>query len=183
MAVEKRLSGIEGRSMGKRDNRGMSLVELIIVIALMSIVIGMTGYGLGLINNKSVDECAKKLEMALNRNRTNAMGKKECWIEFYLDNNKVTMYEYMVDASGNVQDSTTVIGADGVKLRLTYKDGSTVELDGTHRRIAFTRDSGSLSDTYGTICTKIEVYKGEYSSTTNIRTIELEELTGKVTMQ
>lgn len=169
--------------MKKKDNRGITLVELIIVIALMSIVIGMTGFGLGLVANKPVDECAKKLEMALNRNRTNAMGKKECYIEFYLDSNRVTIYEYMVDASGNVQDSTVVIGADGVKVRFFYKDGSTADLDGTHRRIAFTRDSGSLSDAYGTICTKIEVYKGEYSSTTNIRTIELEELTGKVTLQ
>lgn len=169
--------------MKKRDNRGMTLVELIIVIALMSIVIGITGYGLGLVTKKPVDECAKKIEMALNRNRTNAMGKKECYIEFYMDNNRVTMYEYMVDASGNVQTSTAVIGAADVKMRLFYQDGSTVDLDGTHRRIAFTRDSGSLSDVYGTICTKIAVYKGDYSSTTNIRTIELEELTGKVTMQ
>ncbi len=169
--------------MKKRDNRGVTLVELIIVIAIMSIVIGITGYGLGLVTNKPVDECAKKMEMALNRNRTNAMGKKVCYIEFYMDNNRVTMYEYMTDASNNVQESTVVIGAEGVKMRLFYKDGSTVDLDGTHRKIAFTRDSGSLSDAYGMICTKIAVYKGDYSSTTNIRTIELEELTGKVTMQ
>lgn len=72
--------------MKKKDNRGVSLVELIIVIAIMSIIIGMTGYGLSLVSNKPVDECAKKIEMALNRNRTNAMGKKEAYIEFYLDN-------------------------------------------------------------------------------------------------
>lgn len=171
--------------MGKKDNRGMSLVELIIVMAIMAVIVGMTGFGLSLVSNKPVDECAKKIEMVLNRNRTNSMGKKDAYVEFYLNSdNRVTVRERMWDAYGNdLSTQEVTIGADGVKVRMYFKDGSYHDLNGTPNIIAFRRDSGSLSDAHGMICTKIEVYKGDYASATHKQTIELEELTGKVTLK
>ena len=38
--------------MKKRDNRGVTLVELIIVMAILGVIIGMTGFGLGMITKK-----------------------------------------------------------------------------------------------------------------------------------
>lgn len=180
------------KDMGKKRNSGMSLVELIIVIALMALLAGVAGYGLGLVSNKPVDECAKKIETALNRNRTNSMGKKESWVEFFLNNNRVSVREHMVTAresdsgAAPLPDAALAIGADGVKVRLTYKDGSWEELGSAPRRISFRRDSGSLEgdpENDGKVCVRIEVYKGEYSSSTHIRVVELDELTGKVTLK
>lgn len=181
--------------MRKRRNSGMSLVEMLVVIALMAVIVGITGYGLGLVSNKPVDECAKKIETVLNRNRTNSMGKKEAWVEFFLDSanhNRVSAKEHMVTAresnSGTAPsaEGTLTIGADGVKVRMTYKDGSTEELGSTPRRISFRRDSGTLEGDVtndGKICVRIEIYKGDYSTATHIRVVELDELTGKVTLK
>ncbi len=181
--------------MKKTGNSGMSLVELLVVIALMAVIIGMTGYGLGLVSNKPVDECAKKIETVLNRNRTNSMGKREAWVELFLDganHNRVSFREHMVTAresdSGAAPSANAAlaIGADGVKVRMTYKDGSCEELGNTSRRIIFRRDSGTLEGdptNDGKICVKMEVYKGEYSTATHIRVVELDELTGKVTLK
>lgn len=176
--------------MKKKDNRGMSLVELIIVIAIMGVIVGMTGYGLALVSKKPVDECAKKIEMVLNQNRTNAMGNTKAYVEFYLnDKNRVTVTEYLLnnargDSSAIEKNTTTVIGAEGVNLRLYYRTESGesyVDLNTTKRRIGFKRDSGSV--TGDVIYTRIVVYKGTDPSAGHIRTITLDELTGKVKLQ
>lgn len=175
-----------GKRIRKKDNRGMTLVEIIIVLALMTVIAGLTGYGLSLISNKPVQECTKKIEIALNRNRTNSMGKKEAWLEFYIKDDRVTVLEHTLSgrAGATPLDTETTIGDRDVNLRLTYSDGSVVLLDGTHRRIAFARDSGALvGDESGRVCTKIEIFKGTYSSSGYKQTINLIPLTGKVTVE
>ncbi len=182
------------REMKKMNNRGMSLVELIIVVALISVVLGVTGFGLSLIGNKPVEECAQKIEIVLNRNRTNSMGKKEAWVEFYLnDDGRVTVTEHLRSGKEEregtpARETTTVLGARDVKVRITYSDGSVYNLADSsyptaHYRVAFTRDSGAVSDLYGAKCFKIEVYKGTYSDSVYKRTIVLNALTGNVTIE
>lgn len=180
--------------MKKKDNRGMSLVELIIVIALIGIIIGVTGYGLALVSKKPVDECAKKIEMVLNQNRTNAMGTTEAWVEFYLNSdNRVTVTEHLKnnargDANAIVKNAETVIGARGVNLRFYYGTGTgdyvDVNTSEPPRKIGFRRDSGSVieDEVIHKTYIKIVVYKGTDPSAGHIRTIELDGLTGKVTL-
>ncbi len=164
---------------GRTDNRGISLVELIIVMAIMAVIVGFTGYGLGLVSNKPVDECAKRIEMALNRSRTTVMGKKDAWLEFYLVDGRITMKEVIIEADDSRRASDPVtIGADNVGMRLTYSGGS-VELDATTRYVGFRRDSGSLESKEGDhVYITIEIYKGGRT-----RTITINELTGKVTLE
>lgn len=172
-----------GERIRKKDNRGMTLVEIIIVLALMTVIAGMAGYGLSLVSNKPVQECTKKVEMALNRNRTNSMGKKEAWVEFFIENGRVTVLEHTLSGRTGAapQETKSVIGDKDVNMRPTYSDGSVALLDGTHRRIAFARDSGALvGNEVGVVCTKIEIFKGAYSSAGYKQTIVLETLTGKV---
>lgn len=169
-----------GKKRERVDNRGMSLVEMVVVLAFMAIIAGFAGYGLNLISKKPVEECTKKVEIALNRNRTNSMGKKEAWVEFFVEDGRVKVLEHTLSgrAGATPQETEAFIGDKDVNLRFTYSDGSTITLDSSHRRIAFARDSGALlSDGSGRICTQIEVYK---VSTGYKKTIELVALTGKV---
>lgn len=173
--------------MKKEDNRGVSLVELIVVIAIMGIMIGVMGYGLGMVSKKPVDECAKKIETILNQNRTNAMGNTEAWVELYLNNDsdkRVTVKTHLLNSTReglpDLRETEAVIGASDVGVRL-YTDASDpgITLGTGHRRISFKRDSGSLAgDETGKVYTIIEIYKGSY-----VRTIELDRLTGKVKLK
>lgn len=173
----------------KTDNRGLSLVEIVLVIALMVIITGITGYGLSLIGHKPVEECARKVEIALNQNRTNSMGKKVAYLEFYMTaDGRAAFREYSQSArESDVREGTeAVIGAADVKMRFVYKNaaGEVVEpktvLGTDHIRVSFKRDSGSLvEETDGLVLDRIEVYKGEGY----VKTISIDKLTGKVTLQ
>lgn len=172
-----------GKRLGKEDNRGMSLIEIIIVIALMSVIIGVSGYGLSLISNKPVEECTKKVEMILNRNRTNSMGKAEAWVEFYTNDEGLVAYEEHLKSKvgGDEQVSSLVIGAKDVTLKITYSDGSSDTLEAPNQgpcKVGFSRDSGAVKEFDGKKCVQIEVRKGSY-----VKTIELVQLTGKVTIK
>lgn len=175
------------KSMKKKDNRGMSLVEIILVIALMIVVAGVTGYGVSLIGQKPVEECARKVEIALNQNRTNSMGKKVAYLEFYMTaSGQAAFREYSQSArESDVREGTeAVIGAADVKMRFVYKDATGVEsvvpMGTDHIRVSFKRDSGSLvEEESGKVLDRIEIYKGEG----HVKTVSIDKLTGKVTLQ
>lgn len=175
-----------GAEMKKVNNRGMSLVEIIIVIALMSVIAGVAGYGLSLISNKPVEECAKKVEMALNRNRTNTMGKLTGWLEFYMKDGRLTVKECLNNTNdpAQMQITETVIGAEGVAMKITYDTGSPHDVGTEPFRVAFTRDSGAVrafeiqAGGAAQKCKEILIYKGSYE-----KTIKVDILTGRVKVE
>ena len=63
------------RKMTKIDNKGFSLVELVIVMAIILILGGVAFTGLSLLTSRPVDECARKIQMVLQGNRNTTMGK------------------------------------------------------------------------------------------------------------
>ncbi len=185
--------------MKKKDNRGLSLVEIIIVIALMMVIAGITSYGISLISSKPVEECARKVEIALNQNRTNSMGKKVAYLEFYMTSDGVAVRE----CSQSVRESDVrvgnqvIIGAADVNLRFVYKNagGEDVNAEGgggtppgtllgaEHIKVSFKRDNGALIENeHGLILDRIEVYMGTTGGG-HVKTIKIDKLTGKVTLQ
>lgn len=175
------------KSMKKKDNRGMSLVEIILVIALMIVIAGVTGYGVSMIGQKPVEECARKVEIALNQNRTNSMGKKVARLEFYMTTGgQAAFKEYSQSARESAvrEGAEVVIGAADVKMRFVYTDATGVESVVTMGTdpisVSFKRDSGSLvEESSGLVLDRIEIYKGEG----HVKTVSIDKLTGKVKLQ
>ena len=166
-----------------RDNRGVSLIEMMIVVALITLMAGLMGFGISLIASKPAQQCAQKIMYSVERNRVKAMGKMSSQLKFYMDGGKVYVVEAVEknQTSGLVSSTPSEIG-DKVTVVVTFADGSTSDLSSYSSSapliVEFTRDSGSLKKTGSTYVKSFTVSKGS-----KVHTVSIEKLTGKVTMQ
>lgn len=167
----------------KKDNRGVTLVELIIVMAILAVLAGTVGLGIGLISGKPADKCASKMRTVMQNNRVTTMGKLNASLQFY------------VDADGSVWALETIEGSPATPVLVGEKSVSvqyTVSGDATHYPlgdatnpliISFNRSSGAFNDLSamgltGKYCDSIVITKGS-----TVKTLKLSYLTGKISLE
>lgn len=83
----------------KKDNRGFSLVEMVVIIAIIAILGGVVGYGLNLVSGKPVTQCARQMQILLEQNRTVAMGKESCYVVIYKTSEGIIAEEFVNNLS------------------------------------------------------------------------------------
>lgn len=166
----------------KNGNSGFSLVELVIVMAIMVILAGAAFTGLTLLTSRPVDECAKKIQIALEGNRNTTMGKYSSTLYFSVDDDGVWVEEYINGAS----EGKKQIGQSGVTVEYTTKPYnsntvSTNTLGSSPLAISFDRANGALNDIGDGVnyVTSFVVTRG------NVRplTVTIDRLTGRVDVQ
>jgi prepilin-type N-terminal cleavage/methylation domain-containing protein len=59
----------------RKENGGFSLIEIIVTIAIMSVLVGAMGYSYSMVSGRGAEECARKLASTLSHARTTSMGK------------------------------------------------------------------------------------------------------------
>lgn len=169
----------------KKDHRGLSLIEIIVVIAIMSILAGTVGIGVGMALRRPVDECASKLQASLQSNRLTAMGKISAKLEIYMDDGYIYIRETIVSSDG-VRTTETRIGDRGILLEYKLSGGDALiplPEDGSPLILSFDRSSGAFKDLEemtlpNVYCEKIVISKGD-----RVKELTLARLTGKVTLQ
>lgn len=165
--------------MSKND-KGFSLVELIVVIAIMVILTGLISMGIGMAVSKPADECAAKIKSSLQSLRITTMGKYDAHVEIYKKNDQIYVKEIRVeDQSGNETIKESLVSGKGVQLFYEKGNSNTyIELteDAGPLKIYYNRASGAFSNTAtGYYCTHIKVTKG-----TREALLTLYPLTGKI---
>ena len=75
-----------------RKNKGFTYYELLIVIAIMSMMVGFMSIGIGTVYRNNVNRMADDIESSIKAARSNAItkGTENGWINFYYLNN--TLY-------------------------------------------------------------------------------------------
>lgn len=166
----------------ERDNRGLSLVEMIIVIAILAVVSGIVVMGIGVAVSKPAEECARKIQQSLEGARVYTMGKQKLSLKYYVDDGCVYVQETAVAADGTVTTKTPVkIGAKGVKVTYVLEGGAGyTDLAVTPLTLSFDRATGGFSKTECTpgFSSEIKVEKGS-----KVMKVTLYSLTGKVTVE
>lgn len=164
----------------RRDERGMSLVELIIVVAIMSVLLGVTGFGISMVSGKPAEECARKITYSLQSARTEAMGKYIA--EYQLSRDAVTgeaiLTATVYDSVSAVTPRVTrsVVGAKDVSVEYDLDDGTHQSIDSAPITFTFERGTGAFRPVAGTsCCVTITVSKAS-----TIRNISLVPPTGHV---
>jgi prepilin-type N-terminal cleavage/methylation domain-containing protein len=163
----------------RHDNRGLSLVEIMVVVAIMAVVTGVGVMGINSMTGRPAQQCVQKIAYSLERHRTSAMGKADAKYVLRVDSStgKIVCDEYFSNsASGFGTPTTSEVG--GSKITVTYecKDGTTHLLADEPLTIIFDRSTGAFKASVGgSYCTKITAARGgrEYS-------ITLVPVTGKV---
>lgn len=133
------------------NNRGFSLVEIIIVVAILSVMMGVVGYGFNMVNGKPAEKYAKKFAAAISNARTNGMGKYGNEIVIKNDGGTLKVIEHIKIGAGDsdVVTTTSVIGTvGGNSVTVKYKGATggftkVLDDDDDDSSITIKYDSGS----------------------------------------
>lgn len=182
--------GSDGEMKGQKirhlkDNRGFSLVELIVVIAVVAILAAGTAYGVVNLTSWRVDECVKGIDAALNETSINAMSRENCYLTLFQKSNG----NYYVQVSGKQEEK---LGSDALTITYTVSNGTTGTISASQSlMITYDRSSGAFMPiitgvdgggnlSFGTgYCTSITVSIGG----SRAQTIKLSKDTGKHYME
>lgn len=156
----------------KMGDQGFSLVEIVIVMAIMVVLGSFAVIGLSVLSNRPVDECARKIKIALEGNRNTTMGKLSANISFYTDAEGNIMVKEIIDKN----QTSKKIGPSEVTVSYINSDNTKKTLGTTELVMSFDRASGSLkSQSDGTYIQSFVVARGSHSLT-----VSIDRLTGRV---
>ena len=167
---------------------GFSLVELIIVIAIMSALMTTAMLSISMIFSANAKACANGIQRAVADCKVTTMGKSAAWLVLYRDADGVlygqmhTMEQKSGEAIGTFEEviqEPEKLG--GKRVSITYTDDSGTDMgelpvgESNGIRIEFDRSSGSFKD--GTI-KSIDITGGNKHYR-----LTLIKLTGKLSMK
>lgn len=178
------------------DNRGVTLVELIVVIAILGILAGMLIGGSGYIAGSAATGLANSVKTAIGETRIKTMGKQETVLYLYkssADGKYYKQYIYKNEGTATVAEPPEMIGKHHPVVEYSFRDPSnpavltTQVLDDTGLLIGFDRRNGKEavvsaevegSSRDSVICENINVRGGSKSYN-----IEIVPATGKVSLK
>ena len=102
----------------KKYNNGFSLIELIVIIAIMGVLVGGASLGISLVFSKDASKCATRLNDSIYEARANSMyksGKFELIIDNSGDANVATISHSQTDGTPAISDTVYLDGVDSAK--------------------------------------------------------------------
>lgn len=107
-------------------NKGMSLIELIIVVAIIALFSGIVTYSMSWASGKAAEECTQKLAYSLQQARTMAMGKNNVTVTVKKNSagEIVTEVTITADTESGPSTNTTTSRVGKKSVAVKFSDGS-----------------------------------------------------------
>lgn len=160
-----------------KNNKGISLIELIIVLAIMSIIAGAFFLSTAVATDKHVSSCAEKIASSLEQTRSLALGKQSGWIEISKVSGEYVYIQMYVD--GKAYGDRVSIGHSGLTVEITEEgtpSPTVYNLNDHTVTIRFSRSNGSI--TSSPAVTQIKVTNGRRTVV-----VKLDKFTGRVSVE
>lgn len=133
------------------NRKGFTLIELIIVTAMIGIAITIVGMSVNSIFVFDVTRCAEYIDNTLSTTRAGALTKSgNCYMRLYQDSDGMVA-EYF---ENGLSRERTFLGKGNYTLSATVSDGTTVAIDGVGVVLSFERGTGrfmSIGDAWNMI--------------------------------
>ncbi|SHO53935.1 prepilin-type N-terminal cleavage/methylation domain-containing protein [Anaerocolumna xylanovorans] len=136
-----------------KRNRGITLIEIIIVIAILSVLTVMTFGGLNYIKYGNAKRCAYELNAALDKIRIEDMSKAEkSYLYIYLHGDSYYMKESTSGPSAGLLDNSGVLIGNrqlGIFYQTSADPAAEQEVgdftSGNYMKVSFEKSTGELS--------------------------------------
>ncbi len=86
------------------DNRGYSIIELIIVLAIIAIIMGTVFYSIILIFSANAKSCANNIQRSIGDCKVTTMGKADAYMELYRNDDGIYTRMHVTESDGTVTD-------------------------------------------------------------------------------
>lgn len=186
-----------------RNNRdkGYSLIELVVVIAIMAILVGVFAISVSSLSGRKVNKCADEIVTTLERARVLTLGKEQNQVEFRLYYEETEKQYRAQIYQGGVVVSDRVVGKDPIEISVTFEEGSTGsiaydlrtdDIKGTAPYVSnpgneglflvFNRSSGAFEQGTTSVGSDVKSYCSKITVSNGSRTIEITPVgrTGKI---
>lgn len=125
----------------KRNNKGFSLVELIVTICIMAVVTTVGLLSFGLVSGRQVISCAEEINSYIGKTRVEALSRENAELEVWVASDGV----YVNLSLGATPGQDTQVGKTNISVKYKTSTGAEVTLTETQRlSLSFDRGSGAF---------------------------------------
>lgn len=160
------------------DNSGYSLIELVIVLAIIAIIMGTVFYSIVLIFSANAKSCANNIQRSIGDCKVTTMGKSDAYMELYRDSEgSVYTKMYITESDGtSTEQEPQKVGTSRVYVGYDASGVTKTSLEaGDKIEIRFDRSNGGFKAGAGGV-----IYENIYVEGGSKKyRIEMIPLTGK----